>query len=86
MSVYRTIGPLVLKCDKIVHFFGPIKSCFKQSFLVDPLLDESVLHIFLAKYPKKMLIEPYNDGKVNHFLLPHSKEYDRFTTMPIEGG
>ena len=26
---------------------------------------------FIAKYHKKMLIEAYNDGKVNHFPLPH---------------
>ena len=27
---------------------------------------------FVAKYlKKKMLIEPYNDGKVNHFCVPH---------------
>ena len=26
---------------------------------------------FIAKYLKKMLIKPYNDGKVIHFPLPH---------------
>ena len=26
---------------------------------------------FVAKYPNKMLIEPYNDGKVNHFSVSH---------------
>ena len=35
---------------------------------------------------KKMLIEPYNEGQVNHFPLSHCKEYDRFTTVPIMGG
>ena len=39
-----------------------------------------------ANILKKMLIEPYNEGKVNHFPLSHCKEYDRFTAVPIMGG
>ena len=36
------------------------------------------------KNPKKMLIEPCSDRKVNHFPLLHRKELDPFITMPIK--